>query len=167
MSEKMYVFVGPSGVGKDTIANRVMDHYKNFRYSVSVTTRAQRQGEIEGKDYYFITKEAFDKLIEEEGLIQYCLVHGNYYGTLKDDISNIQEGDGVPVLIVDVFGFDQIMDLYPYAKGIFIDPPSAKELERRLRSRGTDADEVIEKRLVAAKSGDKKIFRSAILSKSN
>jgi guanylate kinase len=152
MPDKMYVIVGPSGVGKDTVAIKVMSHFKSIKYSVSVTTREQRKGEVEGKDYFFITGDEFKKLVDEDGLIQYCLVHGNYYGTLKDDISSIQSKGNVPLMIVDVYGFDQIKGLYPYAHGIFIDPPSSAELERRLRSRKTDTDKVIENRLIAARS---------------
>lgn len=157
MVDKMYVIVGPSGVGKDTIAAEIFSRYVNFKYSVSVTTRASRKGEVEGKDYYFISNADFRNLIENEGLVQYCLVHGNYYGTLKNDIESIQKNDGTPLLIVDVYGFDQIKELYPYAHGIFISPPSLQELEGRLRSRNTDTDEVIRNRLIAAKS---EIFKS-------
>lgn len=150
MYKKIFLIVGPSGVGKDTIVNRIIDHYDNFQYSVSVTSRTPRDGEVEGKDYYFVSLSEFKNLIEMGRLIQYTEVHGNWYGTTKGEIDSMLDKNLVPIMIVNVTGFDQIRELYPSTQGIFIDPPSMEELYSRLKGRNTDTEEVIKNRLDAA-----------------
>ena len=142
---RLYVFSGPSGVGKDTVLSR-----SDLTKSVSATTRAPREGETDGVDYYFVTKEQFETLIREGGMLEYTVYAGNYYGTPKAPVEAwLSEGKDV-ILKIEVDGGAQIKTLMPESIGIFILPPSKEELERRLRMRGTDSEEAVQKRLSAA-----------------
>lgn len=138
----LIVISGPSGCGKDSICNKVIKKRKNIRISVSMTTREKRQGEKEGKDYYFVTKEEFEKSIENDDLLEYAIVHEkDYYGTPKSNLFKILE-DGIDViLIIDIQGALQIKEKYPEAIFIFILPPSMRELKKRLIKRGSETKE--------------------------
>lgn len=153
MNEKKGAFIvisGPSGVGKNTIADILIDKGYGI-YSVSVTTRGIREGEKEGKDYFFVSKEEFDKNIENDNFLEYAQYGDNYYGTLKSYVfDNIDNGTNV-IAVVDIQGGVNIENIFPEAVLIFIMPPSFEELERRLRGRGTDSEEAILKRLSIAK----------------
>lgn len=153
MNKKKCAFIvisGPSGVGKNTIADILVDKGYGI-YSVSMTTRGIRDGEVDGRDYFFVSKEEFDKNIEEDNFLEYAKYGDNYYGTLKRYVfDNINNGTNV-IAVVDIQGGVNIENIFPEAVLIFIMPPSYEELERRLRGRGTDSEEDILKRLEIAK----------------
>ena len=155
---RLIVVSGPSGAGKGTILNEILK-LPNYVYSVSATTRAPRKGEVHGKHYFFISEEEFEKRIAEKGFVEYARYNGNYYGTpLAFVESNLSEGRNV-ILEIEVQGAMQIKKTYPGALFIFMTPESREELAYRLRSRGTETDEVIERRLAAAKQELTRVFR--------
>jgi len=140
-----------SGAGKTTLKDLVIKDFPDIKYSISATTRKPREGEIDGVHYFFKTKEEFEQMIKDKGLIEWNEVHGNYYGTPKSFVEKtLAEGNRV-LFDLDVFGKVNFDKVYPDATGIFIMPPSDEELERRLRGRGTDSEEVIQLRLANAK----------------
>ena len=140
-----------SGAGKTTLKDLVIKDFPDIKYSISATTRKPREGEIDGVHYFFKTKEEFEQMIKDNGLIEWNEVHGNYYGTPKSFVEQtLAEGNRV-LFDLDVFGKVNFDKVYPDATGIFIMPPSDEELERRLRGRGTDSEEVIQLRLANAK----------------
>ncbi len=149
---KLVVFSAPSGCGKDTILHEIF-HNKNCENIVlsrSMTTRAPRSGEQDGIDYYFVTREEFEKKIAEDGLIEYAEYSGNYYGTPKAPVEEwISRGKTV-ILEIEVQGASKVVRKYPDAVSIFILPPSIEELERRLRLRNTDSEETIARRIAIA-----------------
>lgn len=153
MNNKKGAFIvisGPSGVGKNTIADVLINRGYGI-YSVSVTTRGIREGEKEGRDYFFVSKKVFDKNIEEGNFLEYAKYGDNYYGTLKSYVfDNIDNGTNV-IAVVDIQGGVNIEKIFPEAVLIFIMPPSYEVLEKRLRGRGTDSEEAILKRLEIAK----------------
>lgn len=140
-----------SGAGKTTLKDLVIKDFPDIKYSISATTRQPRAGEVDGVHYFFKTKEEFEELIKNDGLIEWNEVHGNYYGTPKSFVEQtLAEGNRV-LFDLDVFGKVNFDKVYPTATGILILPPSDEELERRLRGRGTDSEEVIQLRLANAK----------------
>ena len=140
-----------SGAGKTTLKDLVIKDFPDIKYSISATTRKPREGEIDGVHYFFKTKEEFEQMIKDNALVEYNLVHGNYYGTPKSFVEKtLAEGNRV-LFDLDVFGKINFDKVYPDATGIFILPPSEEELERRLRGRGTDSEDVIQLRLANAK----------------
>ena len=147
-SEKglLIVISGPSASGKGTVNAYVLAD-ERFQYSVSATTRAPREGEVDGKNYHFITREAFELLIEEDGVLEHTSYCGNYYGTLRSFVEDTRNAGKHVVLEIEVDGAMQIREKYPDAVLIMLLPPSFKEQERRLRTRGTETEEVIGKRL--------------------
>jgi len=154
MSDKktgtVYIVSAPSGSGKTTIINAVLDKRPDIYFSVSATTRKPRPGEVDGREYSFITKKEFKRMIDAGEFIEYANYAGNYYGSpllpIKHSIEN-----GIDVLLdIEIQGFRQIKEKLPEAVSIFIMPPSLEELERRLRGRGTDSDEKIAARLKVA-----------------
>ena len=153
MNKKKGLFVvisGPSGVGKNTICNILVDKgYGNF--SVSMTTRGIRDGEKDGKNYFFVSKEDFEKNIEKDNFLEYAKYGDNYYGTLKSYVfDNIDNGNNL-IAEVTIQGGVNIENIFPEAILIFIMPPSFEELEKRLRGRNTNSEEDILKRLEIAK----------------
>lgn len=143
---KLYVISGPSGTGKGTICHELLkDMYNDF--SVSMTTRAPREGEVEGKHYFFVSKEEFQENIDKGNFLEYANVYGNMYGTPKDAVlKRLERGHNI-ILDIDVQGGLQVKSSMPEAILIFILPPSMEELRKRLVGRQTDAKDVIEKRL--------------------
>jgi guanylate kinase len=141
------VVSGPSGVGKSTIVNRVLESDPLVVYSVSVTTRPPRKGESTGEHYEFVDDEHFDALVEEGALAEWATVHGYRYGTRASVIRGIIERGLDVIMDVDVQGGMSIRKLFPEALLVFVEPPSREELERRLRDRATDDPDVIERRL--------------------
>ena len=151
MRNKLFVMSAASGAGKTTLKDMVIKDFPDIKYSISATTRKPREGEVNGVHYFFKTKEEFEKLIKEDGLIEWNEVHGNYYGTPKSFVEQtLAEGNRV-LFDLDVFGKVNFDKVYPDATGILILPPSEEELEKRLRGRGTDSEEVIQLRLHNAK----------------
>ncbi|MDR1048918.1 MAG: guanylate kinase [Synergistaceae bacterium] len=150
---KLFVLAGPSGVGKGTLRTRALSDIDGLTYSVSCTTRPPREGEREGADYRFLSKEEFESRIARGLFLEHALVHGNYYGTLREDIEReIAAGRSV-LLEIDVQGARQIRKLLPPPDSflIFVSPPSLEVLEARLRRRGTESEDKIEQRIETAK----------------
>ena len=153
---KFIIISGPSGVGKGTICNRLIKEL-NAWYSVSMTTRGIREGEVDGVNYYFISKDEFRKRIDEGKLLEYNIYNDNYYGTPKDKVlEKMNEGKDV-FLEIDVNGARNIKKIFPDALLIYIAPPSIEELRNRLINRGTEDIDVIEKRLRIAEDELKQI----------
>jgi len=147
----LIVISAPSGTGKTTLTRMLLKEFPNIEFSISFTTRKPRPGEVNGKDYWFISREEFLKRIEEGDFLEWAEVYGNLYGTSKSQVLKaLNEGKDV-LLDIDTQGALQVKENFPEAVLIFILPPSLEELERRLRNRGTDPEEVIEKRLKIAR----------------
>lgn len=159
MNKGMLIVVsGPSGCGKGTVLAEILKSDRIF-YSVSATTRSPRQGETDGVNYYFLTKEKFEKLIEEDGMLEYASYCGNYYGTPKKPVEDMLEQGKHVILEIEVQGAMKVMEKCPEAVFVFILPPSLKELERRLNKRGTEAEDVIKKRLSEAAGEIKQAYK--------
>lgn len=147
---KFIVLSGPSGVGKNTILDMLVDNSLGI-YSVSMTTRKKRKGEVEGRDYFFVSREVFEENIKSDSFLEYAIYNDNYYGTLKSFVfDNMNKGTNV-LAVLDVQGALQIEKVFPDAISIFIMPPSFEELEKRLRNRNSDSEEEISKRISIAK----------------
>lgn len=148
----LIVVSGPSGTGKGTVCGELLDSTPELAYSISATTRAPRDGEVDGKNYYFLTKERFEELIAEGGFLEYANVYGNYYGTPLVKIQErLAEGDDI-LLEIDTQGALEVMKKCPDGLFIFLLPPSLGELERRIRGRGSETEESLKKRLGNAKA---------------
>ncbi|MCM1381644.1 MAG: guanylate kinase [Muribaculaceae bacterium] len=159
MNKGMLIVVsGPSGCGKGTVLAEILKSDKVF-YSVSATTRSPRPGETDGVNYYFLTKDKFEKLIDEDGMLEYAKYCGNYYGTPKKPVEDMLEQGKHVILEIEVQGAMKIMEKRPEAVFVFILPPSLKELERRLKKRGTEAEDVVKKRLNEAAGEIKQAYR--------
>ena len=154
MSERglLIVFSGPSGVGKGTVRQEIFstpDH--KFEYSVSMTTRAQRPGEVDGKDYFFRSREEFEELIRKGQMLEYAEYVGNYYGTPLTYVNETLD-KGIDVFLeIEVQGALQVKKKVPDAVFIFLTPPDLNELQERLIGRGTDSEEVIAQRIERAR----------------
>jgi guanylate kinase len=143
----LLVVSGPSGAGKGTICNAIREIYPDLNYSISMTTRAPRKGETEGVSYYFRTNEQFEKLIQEDAFLEYAQVYDHYYGTPKKyALDLIEKGQSV-LLEIDIQGAMQVKERYPKGVFIYIVPPSLEILSGRLHQRGTDSEDVIQRRL--------------------
>ena len=148
----LIVVSGPSGTGKGTVCGELLDSMPELAYSISATTRAPRAGEVDGKNYYFLTKERFEELISEGGFLEYANVYGNYYGTPLVKIKErLAEGNDI-LLEIDTQGALEVMKKCPDGLFIFLLPPSLGELERRIRGRGSETEESLKKRLGNAKA---------------
>ena len=144
---KLFVIAAPSGAGKTTLVKALLAHDPDLRFSVSYTTREQRKNEIEGKDYFFVDKDRFRELKENGALLESALVFDNHYGTSRAQVEEqLQLGHNV-ILEIDWQGARQVRESLPGCVTVFILPPSRAALEHRLRSRRTDSDEVIARRL--------------------
>ncbi len=150
MTGKLFVISGPAGAGKGTLLGRAIARIDNAWVSISATTRAPRGTEVDGIEYFFLTKDQFEQRIEQDGFVEYAYVHGNYYGTPLAPIKeHVAAGDAV-FLEIDVQGAFQVRDKVEGCKLIFIAPPSMEILEQRLRDRATDSEDSIRLRLANA-----------------
>lgn len=145
----LIVVSAPSGCGKGTVLAEILKD-DNYYYSVSATTRSPREGEKDGVQYHFLSKEEFKKRIENNGMLEYAQYCDNYYGTPKKEVDEMREKGKDVILEIEVQGAMKVKEICPDAVFIFIAPPSIKELDRRLRKRGTETDEVIAKRVAEA-----------------
>ena len=146
----VFVVAGPSGSGKDTLFKELFKRRPDIKFSISSITRPMRVGEVEGEKYNFITREKFLNMLENDELLEYNEYIGNYYGTPKAPvIAAVENGDDI-LIEVDVNGAKEICEKLPEAVTVFIMPPSYKELKRRLSGRGTETQELIDKRMKEA-----------------
>ncbi|HCA05441.1 MAG TPA: guanylate kinase [Ruminococcaceae bacterium] len=148
---KLVLYSGASGVGKGTILAEVMRRNPNVKLSVSNTTRKPREGEVQGVHYNFVTRDEFEDLIKQDGYLEYAEYCENLYGTPKKQVQDMLDNGFDVFLEIEVQGGLQIMEKYPDVLSIFILPPSIEVLESRLRGRGTEDEETVQKRLNEAK----------------
>lgn len=150
------VISGPSGVGKGTIVKKLLERF-NAWYSISMTTRPKRENEIDKVNYFFVSREEFEKTIKENNFIEYATYNNNYYGTPRKEIDNKLNNNIDVIAEIEVKGARKVKELYKDSVLIYILPPSFEELETRLRNRNTEDDATIEKRLNIAKEELKQI----------
>ncbi|MBX3716090.1 MAG: guanylate kinase [Burkholderiales bacterium] len=151
MPGDLFVVVAPSGAGKTSLVNRLLEAERGIRLSVSHTTRAPRAGEVDGREYHFVARAAFEAMIAAGDFLEHADVYGNYYGTSRRWIEQELAGEHDVLLEIDWQGARQVRELFPRMVGIFILPPSLAELRRRLTDRGKDSPEVIERRMASAR----------------
>ena len=148
--KKLIILTGPSGVGKGTVIKEILAKDKNIWLSISATTREPREGEKEGENYYFLNQEKFKEMIKQNLFLEWAQFAGNYYGTPLSSV-NAKIKKGISVLLeIEVEGAKQIKEKFPNSLSIFLLPPNKKELERRIRNRGTEKEEAIKNRLSRA-----------------
>ena len=145
--KRLIIITGPSGVGKCTVVKEILDKDKNICLSVSATTRSPRKGEKEGENYYFLSEENFTEMINKNLFLEWAKFAGNYYGTPLSFVKDKIEDGFIVLLEIEVEGAKQIKHKFPQSLSIFILPPSKEELERRIRNRGTEKEEAINRRL--------------------
>ena len=146
----LLVISGFSGVGKGTVIRHLMGSHPDYAFSVSATTRAPRPGEVHGKDYFFIDKDTFEKWVEEDKFLEYARFFEKAYGTLKDHVEELRNRGKTVILDIEVEGARNVMKACPDAVSVYIIPPSAAELKRRIEGRGTETKEQIRARLEKA-----------------
>jgi guanylate kinase len=150
-SGRLTVLTGPSGVGKGTLVKLLLERHPQIWLSVSATTRAPRQGEQEGVSYFFLPREGFEQRVAAGGLLEWAEFAGNLYGTPRQPVEE-RLSEGRPVLLeIELEGARQVRRSFPAGLQVFLEPPSFEELERRIRGRGTDSEEAIQKRLQRAR----------------
>lgn len=148
----LIIYSGPSGVGKGTVRKELFElEDLHLKYSISMTTRHPRDGEKEGIDYFFVDKETFEKAIDNDELLEYAVFVGNYYGTPKAYVESLLEQGYNVMLEIEVEGAKKVMEKCPEAISIFLMPPSFEALERRIRGRRTEEEEIVQMRLSKAK----------------
>ncbi len=140
----------PSGAGKTSLGRALMEKMPHVAWSVSHTTRAPRPGEQDGRDYHFVSRKEFQRLLDEGDFLEYAEVYGNCYGTSRRALQRQLEDGKIVLMDIDWQGARQIRRAFPDAVSVYIMPPGIQELENRLRKRGQDSEEVIKKRLAAA-----------------
>ena len=148
--KKLIIITGPSGVGKGTVVKELLDRNKDIWLSISATTRNPRVGEKDGLNYYFISEERFKDMIDKKEFLEWAQFAGNYYGTPLSTVNEKIEKGFVVLLEIEVEGAKQIKEKFPEALSIFLLPPSKEELEKRIRNRGTEKEEAIDRRLSRA-----------------
>ena len=151
------IVTGPSGAGKTTVCRRLLERVPELHFSVSCTTRPRRDGEQDGRDYHFLDRTEFEERVAAGDFLEYAQVHGEFYGTLRSEVERSVAGGQDVLLDIDVQGARQVRQnvadswLQHGAVHVFFGPPSVAELERRLRGRGTDSEDVIQRRLANAR----------------
>ena len=148
--KKLIIITGPSGVGKGTVVKKLLDRNKDIWLSISATTRNPRMGEKDGENYYFISDERFKDMIDKKEFLEWAQFAGNYYGTPLSTVNEKIEKGFVVLLEIEVEGAKQIKEKFPESSSIFLLPPSKEELEKRIRNRGTEKEEAINRRLSRA-----------------
>lgn len=150
--KKILIITAPSGAGKTSVTNHLLQRYPQLTFSVSAATRLPRENEVSGVDYYFMSTEEFKEKIRENEFVEWEMVYeGKYYGTLKSEMERIWQAGKVPVLDIDVKGAIHVQQQFPdRTLSIFIEPPSIEELRRRLMGRGTETKESLESRISKA-----------------
>ena len=146
----VYIISAPSGSGKSTLVERVRKLVPQLDFSISYTTRAPRRNEQNGREYFFVSREEFEKMIRDGEFLEHADVFGNYYGTARRFLREAEQKSYDLLLDIDVQGAEQIKHALPPAVSIFVLPPNRTELEKRLRNRSLDAEDVIQRRLVTA-----------------
>jgi len=148
---RLTVITGPSGVGKGTLVGRLLSRHPRIWLSVSATTRAPRPGEVEGQSYFFLSRERFEQQVADGGFLEWAEFAGNLYGTPRQPVEQ-HLAAGRPVLLeIELEGARQVRHSFPAGFQLLIQPPCLEELERRIRGRGTDAEEAIQRRLALAR----------------
>jgi len=147
----LFIVCAPSGAGKTTLVDALLEREPDIRLSISYTTRAPREGERDGVDYHFVDKATFEAMIGRVEFLEHAHVHGNYYGTSRKWIEQEIAGDHDVLLEIDWQGAAQVRKIFPGLLGMFILPPSLQELRRRLQGRGKDSPETIERRIAGAR----------------
>ena len=148
--KKLIIITGPSGVGKGTVVKELLDRNKDIWLSISATTRNPRVGEKDGLNYYFISEERFKDMIDKKEFLEWAQFAGNYYGTPLSTVNEKIEKGFIVLLEIEVEGAKQIKEKFPESLSIFLLPPSKAELEKRIRNRGTEKEEAIDRRLSRA-----------------
>ena len=151
MPGNLFVVVAPSGAGKTSLVNELLRRDAKIRLSISHTTRAPREGAAHGREYHFVSRAQFERMIASGDFLEHANVYGNYYGTSRRWIENELGGDHDVLLEIDWQGARQVRNLFPHTVGIFVLPPSISELRRRLEARGKDAPESIATRMASAR----------------
>ena len=146
----LIVLSGFSGAGKGTLVKELMKTYDNYALSISMTTRKPREGEVHGREYFFTERESFEEKIAQNGLIEYAEYCGNYYGTPRDYVEEMLAAGRDVLLEIEIQGMHKVKKMFPDMLTLFVTQPSIAELEKRLRGRGTETEEVIKKRLARA-----------------
>jgi guanylate kinase len=148
--KKLIIITGPSGVGKGTVVKELLDRNTDIWLSISATTRNPRVGENDGLNYYFISEERFKDMIDKKEFLEWAQFAGNYYGTPLSTVNEKIEKGFIVLLEIEVEGAKQIKEKFPESLSIFLLPPSKEELEKRIRNRGTEKEEAIDRRLSRA-----------------
>jgi guanylate kinase len=152
MKGSLFVVVAPSGAGKTTLVDALLAREPNIHLSISYTTRAPRPGEQDGREYHFVERARFERMIADGEFLEHADVYGNYYGTSRRWIERELAGDHDVMLEIDWQGAAQVRKLFAQMVGIFILPPSFDELRKRLQARGSDPPEAVEKRMASARN---------------
>lgn len=147
----LLVMSGPSGVGKGTIVKEILKQRHDTVVSISVTTRYKRDGELDGRDYFFVSEDEFENMVNNKKLLEYASVHNNHYGTPKEFVDKMISEGKVVILEIDVQGAEQIKKTYENAIYVFVIPPRMKDIHERLKKRGTEDEEKIKLRLENSK----------------
>ena len=146
------VLLGAPGAGKGTLMKQLVRTYDTYALSVSMTTRPPRPGETDGREYFFVSREAFEQKIRENGLIEYARYCGNYYGTPREYVERQLLAGKDVILEIEIQGAQKVKEMFPSALLLFVTPPGIKELRRRLSGRGTETEDVIKERLCRAQA---------------